>query len=229
MQLPDAVLAVGKKLIGPTPFAEPESVGGHQRRLVVSVTTLVVGTALLGISLRSPPGGMKFYVTAGVLAGVWLVGGLLAGPQILGGRTGRQIAGPILLGVAAFAMFAFGALIVSEFGPFRALHHAVNDVVVRADTGSRALVVAITVLNGIAEEVFFRGAIYRLFRPRLAAFWTTVCYVAVTAAGFNVMLMLAGALMGTIWALERRASGGILAPALTHISWSVLVIFLLPR
>jgi hypothetical protein len=65
VQPPNAVIAVAKNLIGPTPLAEPESVDGHQRRLVVSITTLIVGTILLGISLQSPPGGMKFYVTAG--------------------------------------------------------------------------------------------------------------------------------------------------------------------
>jgi membrane protease YdiL (CAAX protease family) len=227
VRLPSPVLAVGKHLIGPAPaVVAPESMGNHQRRLAVSIVTLIVGTTLLGISLQSPAGGTKFYVTAAVLAGVWLLGGVLAGPQLLGGRSTSQIGVPILIGVAAFAVFALGGWIVSGIGP---LHHAVNDVVNRADTGSRSLVVAITVINGIAEEVFFRGAFYRLFSPRSAALWTTVCYVLVTAAAGNVMLVLAGALMGTIWALERRASGGILASSLTHITWSVLVIFLLPR
>jgi membrane protease YdiL (CAAX protease family) len=198
----------------------------RRRRLIVSVVTLIVGTTLLGVSLQSPAGGTEFYVTAAVLAAVWLVGGLLAGPQQLGERSARSIAWPILIGVLAFGVFALGAVIVSGIGP---LHHAVNDVVRRADHGSRALVVAITVVNGIAEEVFFRGAFYRLLHPRMAALWTTVCYVIVTAAAGNVMLVLAAALMGTIWALERRATGGILASALTHITWSVLVIFLLPR
>lgn len=227
MQLPSLVLAVGKDLVGPAPVVTaPESVAAHRRRTIVSAITLVVGTTLLGISLQSPAGGTKFYVSAAVLAVVWLLGGILAGPQVLGGRTSRQIALPILLGVAAFAVFALGAVIVSGIGP---LHHAVLDVVDRADTGSRALIVAITLVNGVAEEVFFRGAFYRLFSARTAAFWTTVCYVLVTAAAANVMLVLAGAVMGTIWALERRATGGILASSLTHITWSVLVIFLLPR
>jgi membrane protease YdiL (CAAX protease family) len=205
---------------------EAEPVGAHQRRLVVSVVTLIVGTSLLGVSLRSPAGSGQFYVTAAALAAVWLVGGLLAGPQQLGGWSPREIAWPILLGAVAFGVFALGALIVSGIGP---LHDAVNDVVRRADQGSRALVVAITIVNGIAEEVFFRGAFYRLLNPRTAALWTTVCYVVVTAAAGNLMLVLAAALMGTVWALERRATGGILASALTHVTWSVLVIFLLPR
>ncbi len=210
----------------PAPAQPAESPGARQRRLVVVVITLLIGTALLGVSLRSPAGSQQFYATAAILAAVWLVGGLLAGPQHLGPRSARDIAWPVLLGVAAFAVFALGAWIVSGIGP---LHHAVNDVVGRADTGSRAAVVAITVVNGIAEEVFFRGAFYRLIAPRTAAIWTTVVYVAVTAAAGNAMLVLAAILMGTLWALERRATGGILASALTHVTWSVLMIFLLPR
>jgi len=34
--------------------------------------------------------------------------------------------------------------------------------------------------------------------------------------------------LGFVVALERRASGGILAPILTHITWSVTMAFTLP-
>ena len=38
----------------------------------------------------------------------------------------------------------------------------------------------------------------------------------------------AAAVLGFVVALERRASGGILAPILTHITWSVTMAFTLP-
>ena len=165
---------------------------------------------------------------AAVLAGVWLVGGLFAGPQHLG----RLVAAGSIASCRSCSAWSpsrssrSARRIVSWIGP---LHHAVIDVVSRADTGSRALVVAITVVNGIAEEVFFRGAVYRL---------------SVHAGRLLDHRLLrrrhgcrrqrdAGAGRGTdgrrLVALERRATGGILASALTHITWSVLVIFLLPR
>ncbi len=87
----------------------------------------------------------------------------------------------------------------------------------------------IAVLNGIGEEVFFRGAVYSAFGRHHPALWSTVVYVAVTAAALNVTLVLAAAVMGTLFALERRATRGILAPTVTHITWSVLMIFGLPR
>jgi hypothetical protein len=57
---------------------------------------------------------------------------------------------------------------------------------------------------------------------------TTVAYGAVTLATGNVMLAFAGLLLGTLVGLERRATGGILAPILTHVTWSVSMLFVLP-
>ncbi len=198
------------------------------RRRIVVVVTLAVGTALLGVALTRPPGSDAFYVLAAVLAGVWLLGGLLSGPVHLGrGRCGRrQIAGPLLAGAITFGVFAVGAEAVSWIPT---LHHAVNDVITRADTGSRALIVAITIVNGIGEEVFFRGAVYSAFAQHRPALWTTVGYVVATAAAGNLMLVLAAALMGTVFALERGATRGVLASALTHVTWATMMIFLLPR
>ncbi len=232
MRLPSQLAPRVLDLVGPAsaPY-HPESDRVRRRRRLIVGATLVVGTVLLGLALTRPAGSTAFYVLAAVLAAVWLAGGLLSGPLHLG-RSGdpetahREIVTPILAGVLAFAIFALGAVAVSWIP---SLHHAVIDVISRADKGSRSLVVAITIVNGISEEVFFRGALYSAFGRHRPALWTTVCYVAVTAAAGNVMLVLAAALMGTLFALERRATRGILAPALTHIVWSTLMIFLLPR
>jgi len=214
----------------PGPYHQESSEVQRRRRLVV-VATLIVGTVLLGFALTRPAGSTTFYVLAAVLAAVWLVGGWVSGPLHLGSRPGRrahqlQILLPLLLGALAFGVFAAGAEIVHGI-PW--LHRAVDDVISRADSGSRALVVAITLVNGVAEEVFFRGAVYSAFGQRRPALWTTVCYIVVTAAAGNLMLVVAAALMGTVFALERRASRGILASAITHVTWSVMMIYLLPR
>lgn len=222
------LLANAQALLAPaaSPFHQ-ESEAVQRRRRIVVVATLVVGAVLLGLALTRPVGSRAFTILAAVLALVWLAGGLLSGPLHLGSRgEHRHVVAPILLGILAFAVFAVGAEAVSWIP---SLHHAVNDVIKRADTGSRALIVAITLVNGAAEEVFFRGAVYSAFAQRRPALWTTVCYAVVTAAAGNVMLLLAGVLMGTVFALERRATRGILASALTHVTWSTLMIFFLPR
>ena len=85
----------------------------------------------------------------------------------------------------------------------------------------------ITALNGVAEELFFRGALYAA-TTRYPVIVTTVAYGAATLATGNVMLAFAALLLGALVGLERRATGGILAPIITHVAWSVSMLFLLP-
>ena len=96
-----------------------------------------------------------------------------------------------------------------------------------ADQGVGPLVLLITVLNGIAEELFFRGAVYAAI-PRNPVAWSTLTYVIATLATGNVMLGFAAVIVGAVVGLQRRASGGILAPILTHITWSVAMLYALP-
>jgi uncharacterized protein len=224
-RLPDRLVA----LVAPATSAyHEESPRVIRRRRIIAAVTLVVGTTLLGLALTRPQGSQSFNVLAAVLAGVWLIGGLISGPVHLGrGRTGRRPIGyPLLAGALAFGVFALGDEAVSWIPT---LHHAVHDIISRADTGSRALIVAITIVNGIGEEVFFRGSVYSAFGHRRPELWTTVVYVIGTAASGNAMLVFAAALMGTVFALQRRATRGILASTITHVTWSTLMIFLLPR
>jgi hypothetical protein len=197
------------------------------RRRIVVVATGVVGAVLLGVAIAQPKESSAFALLALLLAATWVIGGLLSGPLHLGRMAGRrQVVGPVLAGAAAFGVFALGALIVRQLPP---LQSAVHDVLARADVGPRWRIVLVTLANGIAEEVYFRGALYTAFGPHRPVWWSTVAYVVVTAASGNVMLVFAAALMGTLFALERRATRGILAPMITHVTWSALVLFLLPR
>ncbi len=42
------------------------------------------------------------------------------------------------------------------------------------------------------------------------------------------MLAFAAIILGTVCALERRATGGVLAPILTHFVWTLVVLLALP-
>jgi hypothetical protein len=42
------------------------------------------------------------------------------------------------------------------------------------------------------------------------------------------MLAFAAIILGTVCSLERRATGGVLAPILTHFVWSLVVLLALP-
>jgi membrane protease YdiL (CAAX protease family) len=88
--------------------------------------------------------------------------------------------------------------------------------------------VVITLVNGVAEELFFRGALYSALGRHHPVLISTGLYVAVTSATGNPMLGFAAIILGTVCALERRATGGILAPVLTHLVWGLIMVLVLP-
>jgi len=202
-----------------------------RRRRAVVVATLVVGTAVLAGTLAAPSGGGLFFALGLLAAVVWIAGARLSGPVVWvrPGRTEAKhapILGPLVLGVFLFGVFLAAKLIADQI-PI--LSGSVASVLARADAGPRALVLLVALVNGVGEEMFFRGALFSAFGTRHAAFWVTVIYCGVTIATLNVALVAAALVMGTIFVAERRASGGVVAPLLTHLSWSALMLLLLPR
>jgi len=196
-----------------------------RRRLVVAVT-LVVGAVLLGLSLGVDPGDPAFYPLAIATALVWLVGGLLSGPLRLGRVRGRRpVVLPILMGLAAAGIFVLGALIVREI-PL--LADQVQGVLEFARQGNLPVVLVVTAVSGIGEEVFFRGAVYSVFARWHPVAVSVALYTLATVATANVMLIFAAVLLSVVWGLQRRASGGVLAPILTHITWSLSMAVVLP-
>lgn len=200
-----------------------------RRRQVVTVAFVVIGAVVLGFSLRIEPGNAWFYPASLGLAAVWTVGAFVSGPLHLGriahpAGPRRPVVAPVLLGLGLAAVFVAGALAVREV---ELLDRQVRSVLDFADEGNWPLLVAITAVNGIAEELFFRGAVYAA-TPRHPVLVTTAAYVLATAATGNVMLAFAAVLLGTVVGLQRRASGGILAPVLTHVTWSTVMLVALP-
>lgn len=216
-----------------THVAVSPSDGEHtrRRRRKVVVLTSALGAGLLGAGLSARPGSRSFYGLTLTVAATWTVGGLLSGPLHLGWiRTRdhslrRPVLTPLATGAAAFAGFYGAALVVRRI-PF--LYDAVARVLRFADEGDVALVVLTTCANGVAEEVFFRGALFAAIPERYAVAGSTAVYTLATATTRNPALVLAAAAMGTLLGLQRRASGGVQAPLLTHLTWSVLMLRFLP-
>ena len=191
-----------------------------RRRPLVAGGFLVLGTLLLGISLHVEPGTADFYPAALALAAVWVLGALLAGPPPLGDRGPVR---PVLVGGGLAAVFVLGALVVREIP---ALGDRVGAVTAYADRGSGPLVVLVAIVTGIGEELFFRGVLYDLVRRPVLV--TTLVYGLATLATGNAMLVLASVILGLVAAWERRRSGGVVAPALVHVTWSVVMLIALP-
>ena len=89
------------------------------------------------------------------------------------------------------------------------------------------MLILVTLVTGVSEELFFRGALYDAV-PRHQVAVTTVAYAVSTLAAGNVMLTFAAVVLGLVTGLERKRFDGLVAPILTHCCWSVSMLFVLP-
>lgn len=222
--------AVRRSLWEPVPRDHRDSERALRRRQRVTGATAVLGAAVLGVSLRIAPGSDWFYVATLSLALVWTVGALASGPLHLG-RTlrgsdpgPRPLLAPVVYGALLAALFVAGGLAVRQVPQ---LDDQVRHVLDHADQGSTLVLVLVTAANGVAEELFFRGALYAAV-PRYPVVVTTAAYTLVTVAAGNPVLAFAAVVLGTLVGLQRRATGGIQAPIITHVLWSLTMLVALP-
>ena len=207
---------------------DPDDV--FRRRQVVVALTFVVGTAVLAWALRITPGDPLFYVATLALAAVWLVGALLSGPLHAGmghtrrGEKARPIVQSLVLGVLLLVLFLVGALVVARIPVLR---EPVDQLLDHARFGAFTAVLAITFVNGVVEELYFRGALYAAL-PRHQVALTTLLYALTTVGSGIPLLVLAAAVIGLVTALQRRVTGGFLGPIITHVVWSTGMLLLLP-
>lgn len=207
-----------------------ESPAVVRRRRVVVAITLVVGAVVLGFTMHRHPGELSFYWLTLALAAVWIVGGFVSGPLHLGGicwrgRNQRPVITGTTVGLLLGGAFVVGGLAAREIPAVAAL---ISRVLLFAHQGSFLLIVVITVVNGVAEEIFFRGALYTALGRHHPVVISTLLYICATLASGNPMLGFAAIILGTVCALERRASGGVLAPVLTHFVWGLVMVLALP-
>jgi membrane protease YdiL (CAAX protease family) len=187
--------------------------------------------ALLRSSFAATAGSARFYLLTTCLAGTWTAGTLGAGPVPWCGDGWRirpasaaltLVIVPVLTGAATFGVFHGAARVARRH---RTLRRAIASVLRYAEAGSTPLVVLIASGSAVAEELFFRGALWSGPRPLRS---TTLAYAASTAATGNPALVLAGLITSVIFGWQRDTTGGVLAPAITHVTWSVLMLCYLP-
>jgi hypothetical protein len=218
-------------LLDPVGGQQPDPPAVRPRRRVVVAATLVVGSVVLAWALRIRPGDPLFYSGTIALAAVWGLGAVASGPLRLGrghtrsgGRETRPAVQSLALGTLLLAVFLVGALVVAHVPVLR---EPVDELLDHARFGSLPVVLAITVLNGVVEELYFRGALYAAL-PSHAVGVTTVLYALTTVGSGVPLLVLAAAVVGLVTALQRRVTGGVLGPVITHVTWSTGMLLLLP-
>ena len=210
----------------PEPIHRDESV--RRRRLIVAVT-LVIGTALLAMTLRVPAGSTDFFVIGFFAASAWILGAVASGPipiDSIGSSRTKVVFTAIAIGAVAFLCFLVADL-VGQHLPL--VSPSLHNILIKADAGPTGLVLLVALVNGLGEELFFRGALFSAFGDHGPIAGSTALYVAVTAATGSVALVIAAGAMGTLLAYERRRTAAILAPTVTHLCWSTLMLLALPR
>lgn len=231
MRLQDLTSALPQSLLRKVPRDHRETDEAFVRRRRVVAGTSVLGAGLLGAGLSTKPGSRAFYLLTGAVAATYTVGGVVSGPLHAGwlqdraARSRRPVFTPVLTGAGAFAGF-YGAAFLARRVPV--LEEAVSGVLAYAYGGDDRLVLLTALANGAAEEVFFRGAFYAALGAEHPVALSTAAYATATAATRNPALVLAAVPMGALLAAQRRASGGIQAPILTHLTWSALMLRFLP-
>lgn len=218
-------------LVDKVPRDHRESDEAFRRRRRVTAGVSLAGAGLLGVSLSQKPNSTAFYALTMGVAGTWVAGGFASGPLHLGwvqtpkATLRRPLLTPVVAGTGAFASFYGAALVAKRIPPLDA---AITRVLRYAQQGSAPLVLTTTLANGIAEEVFFRGALYAASGVHHPVLKSSAVYTLATVATRNPALVLASVPMGLLFALQRRVTGGIQAPMLTHATWSVLMLRYLP-
>jgi uncharacterized protein len=188
-------------------------------------------SALLRLSFSSREGSSHFYLLSTGLTGTLTAGALAAGPVRWCGEewrgrpaaAARDLVGvPALVGAGTFAGFYAAARVVRRHP---ALRRAIASVFRYADKGSTPLIVVIAASGAVAEELFYHGALWRGPRPLQSS---TLAYATSTAAAGNPALLLASVVTSVIFGWQRAASGGVIAPAVAHVTWSVLMLRHIP-
>jgi len=192
--------AFRRSFTDPAGQSHVETARALRRGQIVVIVTPVGG-------LRVEPGAAWFYPLGFVQAGLWATGRLLSGPVRLGRATSetpphRPVLMPATIRAVLGAVFLVGTLIVREVPPLR---DSVADVLDYAQGGSLVAATMVTVANGVAEETFFRGALFAAVEGRHPVLVTTLVYAATTVATGNPMLVFAAIKLGPILGLQRRS------------------------
>jgi hypothetical protein len=219
-------------LVNPVPRDHSETPEQLVQRRWVSAVTLAIASFLLAWALRISPGDPALYAATLALGTTWVVGALLSGKLYLGsantrrgGRVSRAIFQSLLLGLLLVGLFLAAAVIVAALPTLRdpLLH-----LMIHARMGSLPVIVGLLFLNAIAAELFFRGGLYAATGGQHAVLITTFVFALSTVSTGMPAVVVGAAVLGLVVGLQRRVTGGVLAPIITHLTWLTGMVFLLP-
>ena len=207
------MLTVGQPSVG--------AVSRPRRNLLVLLATLVVVAILTDKAFDAGREATRYtyYIAGALFAGVLLSGEFPK--ESRGGK--RPVVKPAITGALLFVTFAILGWLT---GWIDSLDDGAAEIIRRARAGPGWEVALGTLIAAVAEEVFYRGALFE--GVRLPVVKTTLAHMATTLLVGNPALTLSAGLLGFVLGLQRRASGGWWSPAVTHVVWGLMIVAWLP-
>jgi len=145
--------------------------------------------------------------------------------------TRRLVAMGLVSGLALYALFSAGALVVHA----TPLWPGVQSVVDLTRTTAPGMVAVLVIVFGTSpsEEVLWRGAVFARLTRRYGAGWRPVVLDAVVYAAFvglsgSLVLPMAALVCGTVWARQRQVTGSLVPSLVSHALWSLLMFLYIP-
>lgn len=219
-------------LVDPVPRDHSETPEQLVQRRWVSAVTLAIASFLMAWTLRISPGDPAIYAVTLALGTTWVVGALMSGKLYLGsantrrgGQVSRAVLQSVLLGLLLIAVFLAGALVVAAVP---ALRDPLLALLAHARISGLPVIVCLLFLNAVAAELFFRGGLYAATGGQHAVLITTFVFALSTVSTGIPTLIVGAAVLGVVVGLQRRVTGGVLAPIITHLTWLAGMVFLLP-
>ena len=195
----------------------------------VVVATGVVAAACLAWSLRIPAGDQWFYPATFILAAVYIIGSSTAvrmtGERLPWAVTPRGLCYAVLGGLGLAVLFVAGGFMV-RFLP--TLAGSVHELLDHARVGSLVVTALTTTVNGVAEETYYRGALWRVLPRGRRILVTNEAYTLVTSLAGILLLALAAAALGALVGWLRERTRSLLPCVVAHLIWSLTMLFVLP-
>jgi hypothetical protein len=154
-------------------------------------------------------------------------------PALGDGATGAAAALAIGMG-AGVALYAGTLAFTTVAASWERFRRHTGTSYRRARSVALPMALGLTAVAVVGEELFWRGLVQTELSAALgsaigAAAATAVLYVASNATSRSLPIVIAAIVGGALWAWLALATGSILAPLLSHLAWTWLMLALPPR
>lgn len=149
-------------------------------------------------------------------------------------RTGGEWVRDIGIGVGTGAVMTVGTYVAYAISQrwIPSLAGRVGELYRNAGSGSFAMAMVATVAVIFAEEILWRGPLLRPLERKagrgVMILISLGTYTLAQGGSRSVVVMLAALICGAIWLLERLWTRSLIAPLLSHLMWTLIVVHLLP-